>query len=242
MDRLFSSIEKLASNFSMSQTIRDYLSSQFVSFFYANLISGIFDNINKAKSGKHSLSIKEITAINRSYIEIRRKSKAGLSLSLKQHELIDETYYEKFKTDLIKQHSGCFQIVTSIEKGIDMNKARKYLMDRQNNLKSVGKPDTNLQAVLLTKEFEKHIESKNRIPTEPELSTMINRIFSKKSLDPYVENAYKNLKKSAGQVLEEQRTIRLEFEGRLYKNLEKASGLVRKLNYIFLRIWNGEEH
>jgi hypothetical protein len=234
LDKLFSSIDRLASNLIVSQIIRDYFFGQFVSFFYASLISNIFDNINKANA-EHGLPIREITSINRRYAKIRRKAKSGLSLSLKQHELINEVYYKNFKTDLRKHHPDYFQIIAEIEKTVDMNRARKYLKNKQNNLKSVGKPDTDLQAFLLTKAYDRHIQSKNRIPTAAESDRLIKRIFSKKSLDPYVENVYKNLKKSANQILKEQRTIRLGFEERLYRTWRESLDLLECLIRISLK-------
>jgi hypothetical protein len=237
LDKVFSGIEGLASNIVMSQKIHNYFSRQFVSFFYASLISNIFDNLNKANARKHRLSTEEITAINKSYAKIIGRAKSGLELSLKQHELIDEAYYKNFKTDLSKRHPDSVQPIAEIEKAIDMNKARKYLKDKQYNLKSAGKSDPDLQALLLTKEYEKHIESKDIIPTEAELNTLTNRIFSKESLDPYVKKIYKNLKKSASQVLEEQRTIRLGFEDRLYRTWREPLDLLESL--IIISLENG---
>lgn len=234
LDSVFSGIEGLASNIVMSQKIHNYFSGQFVSFFYSSLILNIFDNLNKASARKHRLSTEEIAAINKSYAKIKRRAKSGLELSLKQHELIDEAYYKNFKTDLSKRHPDSVPLIAEIEKAIDMNKARKYLRDKQHNLKSAGKSDPDLQVLLLTKEYEKHIGSKNMIPTEAELNTLTNRIFSKKSLGLYVENVYKNLKKSAGRMLEEQRTIRLGFEGRLYRRWREPLDLLQSLIIISL--------
>jgi hypothetical protein len=63
----------------------------------------------------------------------------------------------KLKTDLSKRHHDCFHLIDAIEKMVDRNRARKYLKDKQNKLKSAGTPDRDLQAFLLTKVFEKHI-------------------------------------------------------------------------------------
>jgi hypothetical protein len=229
LDKLFSSIEELGSDLAESQTIQDYFSRLFVSFFYSSLISNFFDNINKANARKYHLPVKEITFIPKRYAKIRRKAKSGLKLPLRQPDMFDEVSYKEFKTDLNKHHPNYFQLIIEIEKTIDLLRAGRYLKDKQDKLKSIGKPHTDLQAFLLTKIFEKQLQSKNRIPTEAECNRMVTRMFSKKVLDPLAQNVYRKLKKLANRIVKEQRSIRLGFEGRLYRRWKEPLDLLEYL-------------
>jgi hypothetical protein len=173
----------------------------------------------------------KIGQIKKKYIDIQRNMKLAFSSSLKGTK-IDEEYYDNFKLKIEKEFPEFLKIFIEIEKEIDIKEIKSFLMKKEDELKKIGKPVEDFNAIIITKGLEVYVQEKKEIPIGQNLKKFI-KILSDEALS-VSKKLFKALKKDSKNMLAYIRRYRKGFENRLYKRWKEPLTLLELLIQISL--------
>lgn len=228
-------------NYSRSKILQDFFIRSFRSFFYGNLINNVFTNLNTENIKELGLPKGKIGKIRKKYEKFRKEIKLATSLKFNK---VDERYYHSFKDQVKKDFPELLKLIIEIEKKININKAQKYLRNKEREIRKSGKPDDrDINSFFITKALEVWVRKEHRLPNFDKLKRTI-KVFGKDVLPMFSKEVVKSLKKNTDEMLISQRAIREGFEYRNYIrwrepfdslecliriSLESAEGHVKKL-------------
>ena len=238
LDELYYSISKFFNKCNKSIILQNFFLNVFESFFYATLINNFFINLNQKNIKENNLPKGQIGKIKSKYKNIQRDVKSALALSLK-YKKIDEIYYNSFKIKIETDFPGFQKVIFEIEKEIEFEKAKKYLEIKEEEIKNVGKTNTDFNASILTTILEVHIQNDKCLPFNTNFSKLINTII-KESFPKLSHELFKSLNENSEDVLDNQRTCQNIFENRLYERWKIPLNLLEYL--IGISIESGYAH
>jgi len=223
----YQTIEELLRDFRKSPILQDYFAGQYCSLFFGNVIQNIFQNLNNKNISDLRLKRGQISKIRREYSAVAKKARAAISMSL-QNEVVGETFYNHFRTDLLGRFPDCVKIVESIEQEIGYAEAKLHLKRRMKEMSGLGMTKGDLGVELKTVAMEQFIAQNGRMPSTRE----IERIMKKATMEmaPEISKVIlKQLKKGSRSLLEGQADDRRRFEARLYRRWRGAIDLLECL-------------
>jgi hypothetical protein len=113
------------------------------------------------------------------------------------------------------------------------------LYKQEEELKKIGKPIEDFNALIITKGLEVYVQEKRKLPVGQDLKKL-TKIATDEVLSTVSKKIYKDLKKDSKKMLAYNRKCRKEFENRLYKRLKAPLTLLEFL--IQISIESGVKH
>lgn len=235
-DKAFSLMADVLNDYCKSKILQDYFLCLFSSFFYGTLINNFFLNLNRKNIKDYNLPKGNIWKIKEKYKKIHKEARLAISLSLKNKN-INEKYYGNFKAKIKKDFPEYFKIITDIEKEINITKTIDYLKKKENEIKELGKPDTDLNTYYMTKAIESYVQTQKCFPSR-EKTEKLMKVVAKECLPEFSKVLVNDLKKDHKEMLDYQRIPQKEFENRLYKRWKEPLDL---LECLILILWESAE-
>lgn len=232
LDELYLHLEEFLNNFKKSIILQKYFSSEFDSFFYANLINNFFNNLKKENIKEYNLPKGKIGIIRKTYKKLQQDVKLSLSWSSKNYK-VDEKLYINFKFNIKKEFPEFYKIISWIEKEVNIKKAQIYLSKKGKEIKKLGKLDNDLNSLFIVKALEIFIQKEKHFPIGKKLDSSI-KILIQESLPKYSQEIMEKLKKSINNMLNHQRKYQKGFENRLYQKWKEPLNLFEYLIKISL--------
>ncbi len=237
-DDLFSEIKDFLSECCKSEILQTFFWNGLESLFYRNLVLNFFTNLNRDTINALELPKGNIGRIKTKYKEVQRDMKT-IFFSGSDGKKIDEKYYKDFKQQVKRDFPGYERIITEIETEIDLTKTKRYLKERETEIKKCGKPERNLNAFLITETLKKYIDEKGHLPFGKKLDQLM-KVVVKNCLPDVSQILAESLKKNSKEMLKDQRKCAEEFEKRLYTRWKEPLDLLECL--IRVSSESGEEH
>lgn len=152
LDKLFSSITRIISNFNKSAIIEDFFFQLFSGYVFANFISNFFRNLNDKMASKLKLDVRKIPIIQKEFADTKRDASNILDISVVKG--IDQAYYDNFKKELKEKFPDFLCILFEVERILKINEIQDYLHKKQEDLKKFGKATDDYTIVVSTKTCE----------------------------------------------------------------------------------------
>ena len=156
LDKVYYSMRDFLNIYSKSTNLQKFFQNGFKSFFYGTLINNFFINLNQKNIKENNLPKGQIGKIKNKYKNIQINVKSALALSLKDKK-IDEKYYNNFKIKIKKDFPEFQKVIFEIEKEIEFEKAKEYLEKKEEEIKNLGKTDTDFNTLFVTNILEVYI-------------------------------------------------------------------------------------
>lgn len=233
-DKVYYSIEEFLSNYSKSKILQKFFTNAFESLFYGTLINNYFINLNQKNIKENNLPRGQIGKIKEKYKNIQRDAKSALSLSIKDKK-IDEKYYENFKIKVKNDFPEFQKIIFEIEKEIEFEKAKGYLKKKEEEIKNLGKTDTDFHTFFITNIIEMHIQKEKCFSCGKNFSKILDVAF-KEILPKLSHECFMSINKNSKKTLNGQRKYQKSFEKRLYERWEIPIDLLECLIGISLEL------
>ena len=238
LDKIYLHLEEFLNDFNKSTILQNYFSSEFKSFFYANLINIFFINLNRENIKECNLPKGKIGIIKRNYKKLQQDVKLSLSWSSKNNK-VDEKLYINFRLNIKKEFPEFYKIISEIEKEIDIEKAQCYLKKKEKDIKKLGKSDKDLNALFIVKALEVYIQKEKCFPIGKKIDKLI-KILVKDNLPKYSQEIIQKLKRNNRKILNYQRKYQKGFENRLYQKWKEPLNLLECL--IIISLESGKRH
>jgi len=238
LDKVYYSMREFLNMYSRSTILQNFCLNQFKSFFYGTLINNFFINLNQKNIKENNLPKGQIGKIKNKYKNIQINVKSALALSLKDKK-IDDKYYNSFKIKIKKDFPEFQKVIFEIEKEIEFEKAKEYLEKKEEEIKNLGKHDTDFNTLFVTNILEVYIKNEKCLPFDEKFSKLINAVV-KESLPKLSHEFFKSLNENSKKMLNDQRKYQKSFEKRLYERWKIPLNLLECLIRISLEA--GEEH
>jgi hypothetical protein len=232
LNEIYSSISGLLSNYCKSPILQNFCQSEVETLFYGNLVKNFFMNLNQKKIKELNLPKGKIGQIKKKYIDIQRDIKLAFSSSLKGKK-VDEEYYDNFKLKIEKEFPEFLKIFIEIEKEIDIKGAKIFLKKKEDELKKIGKPIEDFDALIMTKGMEVYVQVKKKLPVGQDLKKL-TKTAADEVLPKISKEIFKDLKKDSKKMLAYNKKCQKEFENRLYKRWKAPLTLLEFLIQISL--------
>jgi len=237
-DKVYSSMREFLNEYSKSIILQKFFLNGFESIFYGTLINNFFRNLNQKNIEENNLPKGQIGKIKNKYKNIRRDAKSALALSLKDKK-IDVKYYNNFKIKIKNDFPEFEKVISEIEKEIEFEKAKEYLKKKEEDIKKLGKTDTDLNTFFITNILEVYIENEKCLHFNNNNFNKLINVVAKESLPKLSHEFFKAFNKTSKKMLDEQRKYQKSFEKRLYERWKIPIDLLECLIRISLE--SGEE-
>ena len=238
LDKVYYSMREILNMYSRSIILQNFYLNGFKSLFYGTLINNFFINLNQKNIKENNLPKGQIGKIKNKYKNIQRDVKSALALSLKDKK-IDAKYYTSFKIKIKKDFPEFQKVIFEIENEIEFEKAKEYLEKKEEEIKNLGKPDTDFNTLFVTNILEVYVQKEKCLSFDNNFSKLINAVV-KESLPKLSHEFFKSLDKNSKKMLNDQRKNQKSFEKRLYERWKIPLDLLECLIRISLE--SGEEH
>ncbi len=140
---LISSSTDLLNDFTNSNILQTFVLRIITSFYYSNMITNFFDNLETAGREK-LLDGGAIENIRREFGYAETNAKLALSdqsSSIMEFDFkIDRSYYQDLKLKITREYEASSQIFFEIEKGLRYEEIEKFLEEKREMLKNVENP------------------------------------------------------------------------------------------------------
>ena len=227
LDEVYSSIEKFLNHYGRSTILQNHFMKSLKSFFYANMISNFFTNLNRGIVKEFSLPKGKIGQIKREYKALRKDIKLALSFSLKNKE-IDGEFYNNFKAGIKRNFPKFERIIQEIEKKVDLEKAKEYLMKKDKEIRKLGKSDKDLNVLLMTKISEVCVQREKSLLIGKKLNKFVKALMQE-IVPKFSQEVLKTLNLHSKEMLDDHRRLQQDFESRLYERWEEPLDLLECL-------------
>lgn len=223
-DKVFAQIANVLDDYCKSKILQDFFFSLFESFFFGSLINNFFLNLNRKNIKDFNLPKWKIGKIKEKHKKIHKEAKLAISLSLKNKKIYEKNY-ENFKLKLKKDFPEFLKLINEIEKEINITKAIDYLKKKKEQIKKIGKPDTDLNTHYLTKIIEAFVQTQKCFPAKNKLEKLM-KVVTKECIPEFSKVLVNDLKKDHKKMLDFHRIPQAEFENRLYKRWKEPLDLL----------------
>ncbi|MFA5843062.1 MAG: DUF5677 domain-containing protein [Candidatus Gracilibacteria bacterium] len=173
--------------------------------------------------------------IKNKYKKIRSKIKLAISSKYK----LDERYYSLFKNRVKVDFPDFFRLISEIESTLNINKTRKYLIDKEKEIRKSGKSNKDINLFFLTKILEVCVKKKTFFLSPDSIQKTV-KIVEKNVLSKFSKKIIKKLMRVSMRMLPLQKICRGKFENALYIRWKDPLDLLECL--IEFSIVAGEEH
>lgn len=237
LDKLFSTIVKPLNIFNKSEIIQEYFFRVFKSIFYASLLNNFFLYLNSDNMKACGLSSDYVEKIKRKYKKMQEDIKIALSEPYNE-QLIDETYYENFKAQIKRDFPNVLKLISEIERKLDTDKAKKYLENKEEEIKKIGMSKEDFNSRYMTKVFEVSVNQKH--PLNPDNFESFFTAMYDEAVPRIPEIIEKSLKLNLEEIINEHRKVQIGFEEGLYELWKEPLDLLESL--IQISIESGRIH
>jgi hypothetical protein len=231
LDRLLQELISMLNIFGKSQVLQDYFFDRFESLVYSNLINNFFKNLTKENIEDLNLPHDKISGIRREYNILQKRVKSTLQFS--SAEKMTERDYFDFKSDLKRKFPDFLKLIAELEKLISIDRIRHYLTKKRKQIIKSGKPQEDLETIIITKTVEAYVNKNQKLPSGFRFGKSITSIAIK-SLLKLSEEMMSRLEKDKPRMLKEHEKIRKGFESRLQKTWKEPFGLLESLIVVCL--------
>jgi len=214
-----------------------YFSYSLDSFFYGNLIHNFFSNLNAENLRECGLSSDYAAKIKRKYSNIQKDVKTAL-FETSGGPLVDQVFYDSFKAAVKNDFPAAFRLISEVEREVDIEKAKKCLEEKREEIKETWESDADLNPILTAGALMAYVEDKKCLPTIEDFDKPFDNLL--KALPEISKPMVKKLKESAKAMLDQEREGQRGFEERLYMRWEEPLDLLECL--IGLSMTYGENH
>jgi hypothetical protein len=239
LDELFSAITEALNNYSNSEVLQEYFIGTFESFFYANLINNFFLNLIEQNLKDYDLSSDDISRIKGKYEKIQENVKSTLAETPFGKKLFSEVSYDNFKVEIQQDFPGAFELISAIETQIDLERAKKYLKNKAEEIKKTGKPREDFHFLPISTALEVYVTENKHFPAASGDFEKVSETLQE-ALPEIAEHAAKSLKDDIDGRLRARRQELLGVEARRYARWKEPLDLFECLIRISERA--GEKH
>lgn len=197
-----------------SEQLQVYATSLLRSFFFANLLGWVFENMTSANVKELGLPTGYIGKIKASF---RSTIKGARDTCFNRGQEFGEREYEGFKVELEEKYPDFLKLVNEIEEVVDLKKARNFLDKAEVKFGQSGSESDSLTILFTTEILAAFVQKERRLPNSREIEkymrqTLTPAIFKEMAL-PIVDS----LDESVEEMLSEDASYRVGFENRLYE-------------------------
>lgn len=236
LDHIYSTMKEFLNEYSKSTVLQHFMIIQFNSLFYAALIDTFFMNLNKKSIEENNLPEGQIGKIKKRYKNISKDARE--SLAFKNHK-INLNYYNNFKLKIEKDYPEFQILIFGIEKQIEFEKVKLYLKEKEEEIRTLGKSEHDLNTRIITDVLEVYIKKEKKIPSKIICRKLIN-VVTKEKLPLISHDIFTTLNRDSKKMLAYQRKNQKNFENRLYGRWKMPIDLLECLIRISLEA--GESH
>lgn len=205
-----------------SPLIKQTIWNSAFSFFYCCFITTFFTYLNKYNISTFNLPKGQIGELRKKFNTIHKKAKKDFR-NLGINTLLSEADYIHFKKEIEKDHTEFIQLIKLVEKHLDFNKNKSYLL--QAKKKTKWKQPITIDDIFHTSVVETLIKKHGFYPTQQQLDKQ-----SKKFLKPFIaKHIYDQNKLTRNQyfqLLKQQNTNTICFHQELYREWQPAFELI----------------
>lgn len=230
MDEIFDfTVVKPLNEYHRSEVLQNYFFGLFESFFYATVIDNFFRNLTPKNLEECGLSVNLSENIKNKYKDIQKDVNSIISPKKDQKpKKINLNYYNNFKTRIESDYPKLMDLISLMEKEIDINRSKLYLNEKKEEIKKLGRNDLDLNSKILTTILTANIKKNNTFSLGRDMDKLTDGLSNK--LIPDIAQIYfKSLKSLGKEILSEQKDAREKFESVLYEDWEEPLDLLECL-------------
>ena len=180
----------------------EYARKVFESLFYGNLINTFFLRLNTENLRECGLSSDYVEKIKFRFKKTQKAVQTALS-GQSSAPFIDEAFYERFKADVKRDIPNAFELISIMEREVDIKRAKKYLDDKAGEIIKAGYCDHNFNSILLSGAFLAFIADTGCLPEDEDWDKLLNDLLE--ALPAISEDEVNRLKEGATEMLVQQR-------------------------------------
>jgi hypothetical protein len=226
LDTVFSSVTEILYDYTTSETLQEYFANCFLSIFYAYLINAFFMALTAENAKECGPSSGRVVKIKRKYEALQKHLDLALSEPL-EGPLVDEQYYKDFKAKLITDFPEALNLISEVEREIDLEKGQQYLKEKTEALKNTGKSKEDFHSFVITTALEGYVKKNKCFPRDEDLSELMESITS--NTLPEISELFVESMKTQREMLEEHRETLRGFDERLYQRWQEPLDLLESL-------------
>lgn len=228
LDEVFTVFIETINKYNRSIILQNYFFEFFESLFYAKIINNFFLNLSPENPEKSELSIEIFEAVRNEYDDVQKDVNTVIHIQNDERKKIDEIYYNEFKARLKCDFPQLFNLISQLEKEIDIKWGKQYLKYKKDEIKKSGRSDGDLDSKIRTKIIEVNIKKKNSFPSGKDLDKLKDGI-SNKLIPDIAQLFFKALKTNSKKMLTEQRDYKTECVAVLYERWKEPLDLLECL-------------
>jgi len=175
LDELFSQFVEMLNEYDKSEILQNYFFELFESFFYATFIDNFFSNLTPENLEEYGLSIDMRENIKNKYEDVQKDVDSIIHVKdEKKVKKIDVEYYNNFKARLQSDFPKILNLIAQLEKEIDINRSKKYLKEKKEEIKKSGRTDRDLHSKIMTAIIAANIKKNNTFSFGKDMNKLKN--------------------------------------------------------------------